>query len=160
MPALDGTPGAPHPCFISGERWTFAYPLEKRLSTDPPESSWIIQDNYHQPHARKTLILKNKLAALREPWLGVQIYLKGGVRLIRTPKLGEIADAIRSSGKAIGYFHDGSTSGPPGPRHTTPASSVAHAKLAHGCLTDPDFDQQLRAARGSEIPPPSKERGT
>ena len=24
MPALDGKSGAPHPCMIAGERWTFA----------------------------------------------------------------------------------------------------------------------------------------
>ena len=74
MPSLDGKNGAPHPCQVSGERWTFAW------ITDPPTGTAefiIIIDNFHQSPPCKSARIKQRMALLRKPWCGFQIYLRG-----------------------------------------------------------------------------------
>jgi len=60
MPALDGKSGAPRPCMIAGERWTFAWPSTASIPGDGPgliryhENQLIICDNFHQYQSSKT----------------------------------------------------------------------------------------------------------
>ena len=93
MPQVNGCGGAPHPCVVDGDRWTLARSHTK--ATDPATgglargNSWqILSDNYHQPLSCKGAAMKKALLTLRNHWQGLQIYLRGGVRLIRP-----IADA-------------------------------------------------------------------
>ena len=89
MPASDGRSGPPHPCMISGERWTYAWPSIAPKSGDATtdmrysENQIIICDSFHQYHACKSENIKIAMGLLRRPWIGFQIYLKGGVRLIQ-----------------------------------------------------------------------------
>ena len=59
MPALDGRSGAPHPCMVSGERWTYAWPSIAPLPGDAggdmryADKQIVICDNYHQYQAAK-----------------------------------------------------------------------------------------------------------
>ena len=60
MPALDGRSETPHPCMVSGERWTYAWPSLPPQAGDLEgdvrysNKRVIICDNFHMYHAAKT----------------------------------------------------------------------------------------------------------
>ena len=104
----------------------------------------IIADNYLLPPPCRSPALKEVYSKLRSQWNGVQIYLKGGVRLIsplyvsRVPVPDAIRIAITDSGKSIKYIKDVAAPPPPAeaaaedpppalsPEEEVPAASFAH----------------------------------
>ena len=162
MPALDGRSGAPHPCMVSGERWTYAWPSLPRQAGDVEgdvrysKKRMIICDNFHMNHAAKTQHVKIALGSLRKPWIGFQIYPKGGVRLIpEVPNAQGLLVAIHhiithQQKYQIDYIRDRMDL-PPGPEDIVPPpiASCAHRRLPYGCIVDDDFYAKLRDAMGA-----------
>jgi len=157
MPALDGRSGAPHPCMVSGERWTYAWPSISPLPGDAESDirysakQFVICDNYHQYQVSKSQNVKIALGHLRVPWIGFQVYLKGGVRLIQEEpdafgNLVAIQHYISSNQKyQIDYVKDFIEPTPP--PDAVPAASCAHRDLPYGSIVADDFYQQLREVR-------------
>lgn len=90
MPALDGRNGAPFPCMVSGERWTYAWPSRPPVRATEASGDllfdnkqYVISDHFDLPPNCKGQLIQDHLALLRCTWFGVQIYLKGGVRLMQ-----------------------------------------------------------------------------
>lgn len=102
-PALDGRNGAPSPCMVSGERWTYAWasrPSVLNESEDDlrfPRKQYVISDSSHLPPNCKDQLTQDHLAFLRRTWYGVQFYLKSGVRFIQ--------EAPSSGGRLLGVEH-------------------------------------------------------
>ena len=130
----------------------------------------ILADNYHQPLACKGDVCKQALQSLRSAWQGVQIYLRGGVRLIRPPvdpnSLRHSCDAIRvliiDSGKDAIYLRDinNDEQDTPDPGGPAPVVSVAHPLLQYGAIVDNNFYSQLRAARAKAKGEPTPDSDT
>ena len=112
--------------------------------------------------------MKKALLALRNSWQGLQIYLRGGVRLIRPitdaePSL-NASDAIRvlfqtylsarRPNITITYLRDDATDGEEDPEQEGPAPthSVAHPMLHYGAIVDDDSYEQLQAVRDKHEP--------
>ena len=169
MPAVNGKSGAPHPCMVTN-RWTLAWSQTKVRNAvtgilERPSEMMIIADNYHLPAACRSPAQRSAFGKLRSQWNGVQIYLKGGVRLVSPlyDALTLVPDAIKiaiaDSGRTVRYIKDVAASPPPAedgaetippaisPGGGVPASSVAHSMLQYGAITESTFYEQLRAAR-------------
>ena len=140
---------------ISGERWTLAWSTtkEKNEATGERPKEWmLISDNFHLSAPCRSPLLKETFAKLRSRWSGVQIYLKGGVRLISplydplfaVPE--SIDVAIRDSERHIKYIKDvppprptdeaNAEEGAPAisPDGPVPVASVAHTSLKYGAM--------------------------
>ena len=112
--------------------------------------------------------MKKALGTLRNHWQGLQIYLRGGVRLIRP-----IADAdpslsgseairvlfqtyltARRPNITITYIRDDTTDADEDPEQEGPAPShsVAHPMLHYGAIVEDTFYEQLQAARDKHEP--------
>ena len=84
MPALDGRDGAPFPCMVSGERWTYAWPsrpitlaMEQNSDIQFPHKQYVINDHLHMPRNCKDQFIQDHLALLRRAWFGAQIIPEG-----------------------------------------------------------------------------------
>ena len=157
LPALDGRLGAPHPCMVSGARWTYAWPSIAPLLGDAggdiryADEQVVICDNFHQYQASKSQNVKMALGWLRTPWIGFQIYLKGGVRLIQEApdsvgNLATIQHLISHQQKyPIAYVEDAIA--PSSEPDAIPTAPCAHRDLPYGAVTDGHFYEKLREAR-------------
>ena len=112
--------------------------------------------------------MKKALGTLRNYWQGMQIYLRGGVRLIR-PLVEDapsrnVSEAIRVLFQSyiverrpnitISYLRDSTTDGDDDPEEEghTPTHSVAHPMLKYGAIVADDFYEQLEAVRNQHDP--------
>ena len=80
--------------------WSYSKATDPATGELARVNAWqILSDNSHQPLSCKGAVVKKALLTLRNYWQGLQIYLRGGVRLLRPvadvdPSLNE-SDAIR-----------------------------------------------------------------
>ena len=111
----------------------------------------VICDNFHQYQQAKSQNVKIALQLLRLPWIGFQIYLKGGVRIIPEEPAanGTLASVQFYLNKSLEYPIDYVRDyvAPPPLPGADPVASCAHPLLAHGAITDAHFYEKLREAR-------------
>ena len=108
------------------------------------------------PHNYKDQLIQDHLALLRRTWFGVQIFLKGGVRLMREApspdgRLVGIEYHLTQKPKfGIEYIRDSITPSD-SPSDASVVASCAHRLLTYGCITDDDFYEKLEDARARDV---------
>jgi len=110
----------------------------------------ILQDTYHMPYASKDLSMKTHMKILRKNWIGVQVYLKSGIRLVHpaatdvTPGQhctgGDVIQNILANyGKPIKLVRDTADDVIVGPG----GRSSAHPAMSYGAIASKDFYEKF-----------------